>query len=101
MDKKQYEFYKENYEYEFEIFKKIYILKAIHAISNCSNKYQKEKKEYLKEIFDKETFNSILKEKKIDKAIKLEIWILETFGTKVHLFLYPIYKNIKKIMRSK
>lgn len=88
------------YKEEFEYFELEMITRGIHSISMLCNKITKqEAQEYLKVYFDKKYFERILKSKYYSKSIKLEIFLLKTFGIRFHLFLMPIYKFIRNKIR--
>lgn len=89
-----------NFEEEYSYFKLEMITRGIHSISSITNKSNKKTAiKYLKLYCNKIDLNQIIKNKFFSKSIKIEIFVLKTFGINVHLALMPIYKKIRKVLR--
>lgn len=89
-----------NYKEEYEYFTNSMTLRIIHTYSNLLNKSNhKEIIKYIKNVYNKDKFKKFLKNKYLNKFLKIEIFVLVYFGIYIHLILFPIYKKIRSLIR--
>lgn len=89
-----------NFSSEYNFFKLEMITRGIHSISSLANKKNKNQAiEFLKEYYVENDLSKILKCEYFSKMIKLEIFLLKTFGIKFHLFMTPIYTFVRNTIR--
>ena len=101
INKETKEYLDNNYHDEFEIFKNVFLVKAIHAISQCDSRYMGEKYKFLKQICDKNKLKDVIRTNEISFSVRVEICILKLFGVRFHLLMYPMYAKIKRLTRGK
>lgn len=90
-------FLNQHYAKEFEFFKLRNITRYINSISNISNdENKKEIKKAIKKYLNKQTILKIIKNKEMNKFIRLEFINILIFGINFHLFMMPVYKKIKR-----
>ena len=82
--------------YELAFFESLCNIKTIHAISNSS---VKEKKMYLKKVYDRQKLHYILKCSDFPLYVRIETLLLIVLGINGHLLFYPTYIVLKKIIR--
>ena len=81
-----------NYKEEYEYFSNSMILRIIHTYSNLLNKSNcKEIIRYINNVYNKDKFKTFLKNKYLNKFLKIEIFVLVYFGVYIHLVFFPIY----------
>lgn len=91
----------EKYLEYFQFFQLEMTTRSIHAISSLiSKENKKEITIYLKELNDKSVLKQIIHNPYFSKSTKIEIWVLKNFGIRTHLFLVPIYKKLRNIIRK-
>lgn len=86
-----------NFKSQYNTFFNSLNLRIIHSVSALYNKkVKKQVFEYLSFV-DKQTLKLIVKDKKISKFIRVEVFIILIFGLKVHISLQPLYVRIRNI----
>ncbi|MDO4987072.1 MAG: glycosyltransferase [Candidatus Saccharibacteria bacterium] len=89
----------DNYPAEWHFFKLEMYTRAIHSLSSGYKTDRKAAKSHLKKVYNRATLSKIIKNTYFPSTIKLEMFILKTFGIEFHLFLMPLYNITRKISR--
>lgn len=90
----------DKYQEEFNYFKLEMIKRSVHSISLNAKSDKQKAKNMLKSILTLNVCNEVLKNKYFSKAIKLEFFILKHFGINFHLFVFPMYGLVRKVLRG-
>ena len=94
------EFLEKNYPHEFDYFKLEMVQRAVHAISLVAKRNKKQAKALLKSFLNKDTYKAIIKNPYTPRYAKIEFRVLKTFGIGFHLFMFPFYALIRKVLRG-
>lgn len=102
LSKKEQEQLKEKFPAEFEYFKLLNIQRCVHAVSTVAvaNGQIKESKKLLKGVVTKDICQQIIKNQLTPRSIKFEFWVIKTFGLGFHLFIFPLYKLVRTMLRG-
>lgn len=86
---------------EFNYFKLTLVQRAVNAISSTKNSRNRKKcVQLLQSVCDKNICKKIISNKYSPRYIKIEFRILKIFGPGFHLFCFPLYKLIRRIVRK-
>lgn len=85
---------------EFKYFKLEMVRRAVHAISLAAGGNRKHAKAMLKSLITKDVCRALIKNQYTPRYAKIEFWILKTFGVGFHLFVFPCYGLIRKLLRK-
>lgn len=86
---------------EFQYFRLQMIYRAVHAVSLAANsKNRREAAALIKKCKTNGSFKKIYKSHFSPSYLKIEFFILNVFGARVHLFLFPVYNFLRKTMRK-
>ena len=97
LDQNDIKYLSENFYDEFAYFKTEMITRGIHSISiNTNKKNKKQAKILLKKLCTKDNLKAIQANKYTPKYIKLECFVIKSFGVGMHLALMPIYKTLRR-----
>ena len=90
-----------NFKEEFDYFKLQMIYRAVHAVSfACTKSNKKEVVTYIKKCNIDRSFRKIYKNKFSNMYLKIEFFVLNLFGPRFHLFLFPMYNTLRKAARK-
>ena len=90
------------FEKEFDFFKLWSICLAVNMVSQwykCNKKEKKHIKNFFSTLLNRDIIDNIIKNKFIAKQIKLEFFVLKLFGINFHLFVFPFYKGLRRVLR--
>lgn len=89
-----------NYAEEFSYFKLEMVQRCVHAISLVARNNKKEAKQLLKTCYNKQICKAIVKNNYSPRYVKIEFFVLKTFGVSFHLFMFPFYVFLRKVLRG-
>ena len=85
---------------EFKYFKLEMVRRTVHAISLAAKGNRKQAKTMLKSFINKDLCRAVIKNQYTPRYVRIEFWLLKTFGVGFHLLVFPCYALIRKILRK-
>jgi glycosyltransferase involved in cell wall biosynthesis len=101
INEEELNYFKTTFHEEFNYFKSAMLMRGIHSLTVLYNKEnKKEIINFLEVLADKNVLKLQLKSKYTNKFIKLEVFIINHLGIKIHLLMKPIYTGGRKFLRK-